>query len=126
MIGWKDEQGVYLLSRVLAVAAAIACWGRGIPVSNQAFSQLEGLGAIADKGKDHTAKVIKVGQKQASRASVASALTLRLKPSRKRLDSDAVTKGYRSGYRKLPKISNRIAMSLSGSYRSYRSYRFLE
>lgn len=64
MIGWKDEQGVYLLSE-LAVAAARRLLGQGsIPVSNQAlFSQLEGLGAIADKGKDHTAKVIKVGGK---------------------------------------------------------------
>lgn len=61
MIGWFDENGVYLLPE-LAVAAARRLLGNGsIPVSAQAlYSQLDGLGAIADKGKDKTAKVIKV------------------------------------------------------------------
>lgn len=61
MVGWFDEDGVYLLPE-LAIAAVKRLLGHGsIPVSAQAlYSQLEGLGVIAGKGKDRTAKVIKV------------------------------------------------------------------
>lgn len=61
MIGWQDGSGVYLLPEI-AVNAARRLLGSGsIPVSAQAlYSQLEGLGVIADKGKDRTTKFVKV------------------------------------------------------------------
>lgn len=64
MLGWKDGNGVYLLPE-LALAAARRLLGNGsIPVSAQAlYSQLDGLGAIAEKGKDKATKLIKVSGK---------------------------------------------------------------
>ena len=82
-----------ICSRNFAVAAARRCWGRGAsPSAIRRFSQLEGLGAIADKGSDHTAKVIKVGKSKRVVHPVASALTLRVEAQPEEADSDAVTK----------------------------------
>lgn len=64
MIGWRDDNGIYLLPE-LAVAAARRLLGTGsIPVSPQAlYSQLEGLGAIAEKGSGQVTKLLKTAGK---------------------------------------------------------------